>query len=143
MFLLAAGCGGSSRLSPNQYRVRLGMVARQADQAQSQVEEASSAKTVIEIQTRLRRFATAEQQLGDEVATLKPPTNAERANGELARGEHDTASEVRALLPQVGRLKSVKATMALLDRALGNANGAREIDHALAELKQAGYTKGS
>jgi hypothetical protein len=141
--VLAAGCGGSSRLSASQYRARLATIARQADKAQAQVEKGLSAKSVTEIQTRLRSFAAAEQQLGNDVAALKPPKNAEPANTELARGEHDTASEVRSLLPRLAKLKSVKAALILLNKNLGGANGGREVDQALAELKKAGYTKGN
>jgi len=91
---------------------------------------------------RLSTFANAAQKLGDEVAALKPPKNAEAANALLARGEHDTATATRAVLPQLAKLKSVKAALSLLNRTQGSANGGRELDQALAELKTLGYTKG-
>jgi multidrug efflux pump subunit AcrA (membrane-fusion protein) len=140
---LAAGCGGSSRLSASQYRDRLATIAQQADKAQANVEKALSAASVTEIQTRLTSFAAAEQGLGNEVAALKSPENAEAANAELARGEHDTAREVRSALRQLATMKSVKAAVSFLNTSLGGTNGGREVDQALAELKKAGYTKGS
>ena len=81
--------------------------------------------------------------MGDQVAALKPPKNAEAANALLARGEHDTATATRTVLPQLAKLKSVKAALSLLNKTQGNANGGRELDQALAELKTLGYTKGS
>ena len=141
--LVAAGCGGSSRLSPSAYRAKLATIGREANTAQAQVEKGLHAQSVAEIRTRLSTFANAAQKLGDEVAALKPPKKAEAANALLARGEHDTASATRAVLPRLGKLKSVKATLSLLNKSLGNAKGGRELDQALAQLKKMGYTKGS
>ncbi len=143
LLALAAGCGGSSRLSPSAYRAKLATIGREANKAQAQVEKGLHATSVAEIRTRLSTFANATQKLGDEVAALKPPKNAEAANALLARGEHDTASATRAVLPQLTKLKNVKAALSSLNKSQGNAKGGRELDQALAELKNMGYTKGS
>src|SRR5438477_6445815 len=95
--VLVAGCGGSSRLSASAYRARLATIAKQADAVQTGVEKALNAKSVAELRKRLTLFAAAEDRLGDEVGKLKPPKNAEAANAELARGEHDIAAAVRSL----------------------------------------------
>ena len=81
--------------------------------------------------------------MGDEVAALKPPRSAEAANALLARGEHDTASATIAVLPQLAKLKSVKAALSFLNKSHGNGKGGRELDQALAELKTIGFTKGA
>ena len=143
LLALVAGCGGSSRLSPSVYRAKLAAIGREANTAQGQVERGLHAKSVAEIRSRLSTFANATQKLGDEVAALKPPRNAEAANALLARGEHDTASATRAVLPQLAKLKNVKAALSLLNRSEGNAKGGRELDQALTELKKMGYAKGS
>lgn len=143
LLALVAGCGGSSRLSPSAYRTKLAAIGREAKQAQAQVEQGLHAKSVAELRTRLSSFASAAQKLGDEVAALKPPKNAEAANILLARSEHDTASATRAVLPQLAKLKSVKAALRLLNKSQGNAKGGRELDQALTELKKLGYAKGS
>jgi hypothetical protein len=145
LLLLAfvAGCGGSSRLTPSVYRAKLASIGREANTAQAQVEKGLHAKSVAEIRTRLSTFVNAAQKLGDEVAALKPPKNAEAANALLARGEHDTASATRAVLPQLAKLKSVKAALSFLNKSQGNAKGGRELDQALTELKKMGYAKGS
>jgi hypothetical protein len=140
---LVAGCGGSNRLSQSAYRARLATIGREANSAQAAVEQGLHAKSVAELRRRLSSFAGATQKLGDEVAALKPPKNAEAANALLARGEHDTASATRAVLPHLAKLKSVKAALSLLNKSQGNAKGGRELDQALAELKKLGYTKGS
>jgi hypothetical protein len=46
-------------------------------------------------------------------------------------------------LPQLAKLKNVKAARSLLNRSEGNAKGGRELDQALTELKKMGYAKGS
>jgi hypothetical protein len=143
LLALLAGCGGSSRLSPSAYRAKLTTIGREANTAQSQVEKGLHAKSVAEIRTRLNTFANAVQKLGDEVAALEPPKNAEAANTLLARGERDTASTTRAVLPQLAKLKSVEAALSFLNTSEGNAKGGRELDQALAELKKMGYAKGS
>jgi hypothetical protein len=140
---LLGGCGGSSRLSSSAYRAKLATIGREANEAQTQVERGLHAKSVAEIRTRLSTFANATQKLGDEAAALKPPKNAEAANALLARGEHDTASATRAVLPQLAKLKSVRAALSFLNKSQGNTKGGRELDQALAELKKMGYTKGS
>lgn len=138
---LLEGCGaGSSRLSADAYRARLATLAKEADKAQGNGEKALSAKSITEIQTRLKAFATAEDRLGDEVSRLKPPKDAEAANAELARGEHDTAAAIRSVIPKLAKFTSVKTALASLDEV---PKGAREIDHALAQLRKLGYTKGS
>lgn len=143
LLALVAGCGGSSRLSPSAYRAKLATIGREANRAQAQVEQGLHAKSVAEIRTRLSTFANAAQKLGDEVAALKPPKNAKAANALLARGEHDTASATRAVLPQLAKLKSVKAALSFLNKSQGSAKGGRELDQALTELKKMGYAKGS
>ena len=109
VLLLAAcgGGGGSERLSPSAYRAKLATIGREANTAQGQVEKGLQAKSVAEIRTRLSTFATATQKLGDQVAALKPPKNAEAANALLARGEHDTASATRRVLSRLTKMKSV------------------------------------
>jgi hypothetical protein len=62
------------------------------------------ATSVPQLVTVLTAFGTAERRIGDEVAALKPPTNAEAANTELAKGQQDTASEVQALLPKIKKM---------------------------------------
>jgi hypothetical protein len=140
-----AGCGGSGsdRLSASAYRGRLAQISHEGDKAQSQVEQGLHAKTVAALRLRLSAFANASQQLGNEVAALKPPKNAAAANGELAQGEHDTATATRAVLPKLARLTSVQPALGYLQKSQGNAKGGRELDDALTKLKQLGYTKGS
>jgi len=143
LLALVGGCGGSGRLSPSAYRAKLATIGREANKAQTQVEKGLHATSVAEIRTRLSTFADAAQKLGDEVAALKPPRNAEAANALLARGEHDTAGATRAVLPQLAKLKTVKAALSFLNKSQGNAKGGHELDQALAELKKMGYTNGS
>jgi hypothetical protein len=137
---LLDGCGGgSSRLSASAYRARLATLGKEADKVQGNLEKALSAKSIAEIQTRLKASATADDRLGDEASSLKPPKDAETANAELARGEHDTAAAARSVIPKLAKFTSAKAAIAYLKHI--QPKGGREIDHALAQLKKLGYTK--
>src|SRR5947209_8485509 len=78
---LAACGGGSGRLPKAAHRSGLAKISRQADSAHGAVERgAAKAKTVSDVQSVLRRFAAAEDRLGDEVSKLKAPSDAEAAN---------------------------------------------------------------
>ena len=142
--ILVAGCGGgSSRMSAADYKAQLATLSQEADQAQSAVGQALSAATVADIETGVTAFADAEDKLGDEVAKLKAPKDADAANTKLAKGLHDLASEIRVLLPDLRKQISTKAAVAFLDKNLNSAPGARSLDTALSELKTLGYTTGS
>ena len=146
VFLCAvlAGCGGSSnnRLSASEYRARLATLGKEADKVQGDLEKALTAKSVSEIEARLKASATADDRLGDEVSALKPPKDAEAANAELARGEHDTAAFARAAVPKLEKFTSAKAAIRFLT-ALGTPKGGRELDDALTQLRKLGYATGS
>jgi hypothetical protein len=145
VWTLLAGCGGSGRLSRDDYRAQLAKIGREADQAHGDLDKVRSASSVTEIRARVTAFADASGRLGDEVASLKPPRDAEAANAELARGEHDTASAIRSdVLPSVAKAKSVDAVAKLFQTeppAVAKASG--ELDQALGRLRKLGYTKGS
>jgi hypothetical protein len=139
-----AGCGGSggNGVSKAEYQSELAKISTQAGAAHQAVEQgAPQAATVAQLQTLLRQFASAEQRIGDEVANLKVPSDAKAANAELAKGQHDDAAEIRAVLPQLAKYKTVHQAFGLLER-LGSTKGGREGAAALAELKQLGYTGG-
>ena len=139
---LLAGCGGSSKLSKSAYRAKLAAISQDAQRAQNDVAKALSASTVDELHGRLTRFADASDRLGDKIAGLKPPKDAEAANAELARGEHDTAKEVRSAATAIQKLKTPQAAINYLQK-LGDLKGGRELDEALKKLRQLGYATGS
>jgi hypothetical protein len=145
--LLVSACGGggggagtSSRLSASAYRAQLKTIAKESNTAQHAVEKGFRANSVPQLVTVLTAFGTAEERIGDEVAALKPPTNAEAANAEAAKGLEDTASEIKALLPKIKKMPSAQAAIAYLSKK-STTKGGHEIDQALAKLKQLGYIK--
>ncbi|HJQ73700.1 MAG TPA: hypothetical protein VJ814_02350 [Gaiellaceae bacterium] len=149
VFLLAA-CGGSgsgtttsAHLSAAEYRAQLVKIQQQSNQAQAEVAQGLSAKTVAELRSRLDAFAASSQRISHEVANLAAPENATAANAELAKGEHDTATATRAAAAAVAKMKTVHAAVAYLQHQLGNAKGGHELDEAVTKLKQLGYTSGS
>jgi hypothetical protein len=141
--LLAACGGGGNDVSKAEYRSELTKISKEAGTAHASLERAGpAAKTVAQLQAALRRFAVAENRIGDVIAKLKVPNDAKAANAELARGQHDDAAEIQALLPKLGKYKSVQQAFTALQQ-LGGTKGGREGDEALAKLKQLGYTNGS
>jgi hypothetical protein len=140
---LAAGCGSTGRLSAHAYEARLATIAKEADKAQHDVEQGLQAKTVEALHSRLAAFAAADQKLGNEVAALKPPKDAEQANAALARAEHDNAAAIRALLPRIGKAQTPKAAVQLLQHDPTAAKVGGELDSALSRLQKLGYTRGS
>jgi hypothetical protein len=140
-----AGCGGSGgggTLSKSDYKAKLNVLGHEAQQSQADVQKGLSAKAVAVLHAHLLAFAATAQHLGDEVAALKPPKDAEAANAELASGEHDSARAVRAAAAAIQNSKTPTAALALLQKSLGNAKGAHELDDALTKLKNLGYTTG-
>ena len=138
--LAACGGGNSGRLSASAYRARLQTVAKESDSAQHAVETGFQAKSVPHLVKVLTAFEAAEKRIGNQVAALKPPQNAEAANTELAKGQHDTAAELQALLPKVEKMRSAKAAISYLEKT-PTTKGGHEVDAALAELKKLGYIK--
>jgi len=134
------GGGTSSSLSASAYRAHLKTIAKESNTAQHAVEKGFRASSVPQLVTVLTAFGTAEKRIGDEVAALSPPTNAEVANSELAKGQQDTASEIQALLPKIRKMTSAQAAIAYLSKK-STTKGGHEIDQALAKLKQLGYIK--
>ena len=141
--IVLAGCGGEKRLSASEYRARLKALGQEAAKAQGQVEKATQSKSMVEFRKRLLLFSQAEQRVGEEVAKLKPPKDAQKANDELARGEHDTAGEIRTALAHLTKVKTVKAALGYLNENRGLAQGGREVDEAVSSLRKLGYTTGS
>jgi len=140
VLLLVSGCGGSSRLSASDYRAHLETVAKESDVAQHSVEKGFQATSVPQLVKVLSLFGASEKRIGDEVASFKPPKDAEAANTELANGQHDTASELQALLPKIKKMPSAKVAIAYLSKTQ-TTKGGREVDEALAMLKKLGYIK--
>jgi hypothetical protein len=137
-----AGCGGGGG-SKAAYTSDLTKISKDAGKAHQRLEQgAPHAATVAQVQTLLQRFATDEDKVGDEVSKLKPPKDAAAANAELARGQHDDAAEIRAVLPKLATYKSVQQAFGYLQK-LGRTKGGQETDQAIATLKRLGYTSGS
>jgi hypothetical protein len=141
--LLLAACGGGSRLSQDAYRTKLAQVKQEAASAQTSVAKGLQAKTLAELRGRLDAFAESTQRIGDEVANLKPPRNAEAANTELADGLHETARATRDASKQITSLHTPREAISYLEHSSLNKKGARQVDEALSKLQQLGYTSGS
>jgi hypothetical protein len=142
--VLVVGCGGSGRLSHDAYRGRLAAMSSRITVAQTRSQNVvTGARSVAEIRSALRDVAEVYDRVGDTAAQLKPPKDAEAANALYARGAHDLAAEIRAVLPRLAKLGSPSAALALLQRELGNARGAHELGRAVSQLKRKGYVVSS
>jgi hypothetical protein len=143
VLLLAACGGGGSRLSASEYRTQLAQIKQEAASAQASVAKGLQAKTLAELKGRLDAFADSTQRIGDKVSKLKPPQNAEAANTELAQGLQETARATRDASKQITGLHTPREAISYLEHSSLNEKGAQRVNHALARLKQLGYTSGS
>jgi type VI protein secretion system component VasK len=144
--LLLAGCGGgggSPRLSASAYKAKLTQIKQEAATAQANVAKGLQAKSLAELQQRLNAFSDDTQRIGDEVAKLNPPQNAEAANTELAAGLHETSRTTRTLSKNIAGLHTPTEAIAYIEHSPANAKGAHQVDEALSKLKKLGYTSGS
>lgn len=136
-----AGCG-SGRLSKADYQSQLAVILNGAVLAHNALSlGAANVQTVPQPQTKLRRLASAEDHLGDELSALKAPKAAVAANAELAKGEHDDAAELRRLIPKLSKFSGPRQALHFLNR-VGHTNGGREQDEAIAKLEKLGYATG-
>lgn len=147
LLLTACGSGGgggstTTRLSAAAYGAQITKIGREAAGAQTGVAQALHAKTVGELSQRVAAFATETQRIGDEVAKLNPPQNAEAANTQLAQGLHDIASGTNAANAKIAKMKTVQAAIQYLEHSSGPRKGSREVTGALATLDQLGYSSG-
>ena len=145
ILLLAASCGGSGRLSKSEYRTRLTALDRDVTKAEAKARSSvvTPNATVDQIRSALTRVAAAQKHVGDEVAKLKPPKEAEAANSLLARGAHDLAGEVGTVAKQLATVKSRRQALGLVQSMLQTSRGATELDQAIAQLKKLGLAPGS
>ena len=144
ILLVVAGCGGSNRLSADEYKARLKTLDQEVSKAEAAAQRAvQSAATVEQIRSALTRVAGAQQHVGDEVAKLKPPKKAEAANALLARAAHDLAAEIRDVVKKLASVTNPQAALTLIQNAFQNARGAKELDQAVGELKKLGFSAGS
>lgn len=143
LVLGVSGCGGSGRLSKSAYHAALMKIARESDAAHQSVERKELASTTpAEAVSVLRSFAATEDKLGDELGKLQAPSDAVAANAEFAKGEHDDASEIRALLPKLSSFGTVGDLFSYL-KSIPQPKGGREQDAAISKLQELGYTSGS
>jgi hypothetical protein len=142
--LSAAGCGGSGRLSKDEYRSKLKALDAKVSKGEAAVRSAiTPTATVAQIRAALIRFADVDKQVGDEVAKLKPPKEAEAPNALLARGFRDLATETNGVAAKLSSVKGPTAALALIQRAGTSFQGAKELDQAVSELKKLGLSAGS
>lgn len=136
-FVLAA-CG-NGRLSKADYRHQLAVILKSSIQAHNSLSLAgATAQSVPQLQTHLRRFASAEEQFGDDVSALKPPKDAVGANTELAKGAHHDAAEIRKLIPKLSKFSTVRQALHFLN-GVGHTKGGQELDRATTKLRKLGY----
>jgi len=144
MVFSAAGCGSSNRLSRDEYKAQLTTLNHDVSKAEAAAQSAVvQAATVEQIRAALTRVAAVQQHVGDEVAKLKPPEEAEAANALLARGAHDLAAETREVVKKLASVTKPSEALGLIQKAFQDTRGAKELDQAVGELKKLGFSAGS
>lgn len=140
--LTAAGCGGTDRLSEQEYRARLQATDTQVGRAEEAAQAAFASGGSLEgLRRAILSWADAEEQAGNELAAVRPPKDAEEATRSLSAAEKHFAA---ALRKAAAALKGVRLADAptILEREMGSSPAAAQLDHAIAQLKALGYAHG-
>lgn len=138
----AAGCDGTDRLSKQEYRARLQAIDAQVGRAEEAAQAAFASGGSLKRLTRaILSWADAEEQAGNQLAAVRPPKDAEEANRSLSDAEKHFAA---ALRKAAAALKGVRLADAptILEREMGSAPAAAQLDRAIAGLKALGYAHG-
>jgi hypothetical protein len=143
----AAGCGGNStpsgpELSAKAYKAKLVKISKESDEAQVKANDALQAKTVTLMRDYLTLFAAAEGKIGDQLAKLNPPSDADSANKTLAKGANDIASAATDAVAKMASLNDddLGGALALLKQNSKGEKGGQEVTDALDQLHKLGYT---
>lgn len=140
-----AGCGGGSgtttTLSKSDYVARLSAENQKVAQGTQALRIAldSPSRTPAQVASALESFADVLQGVGDDIAAVEPPANAQRANQLLAKGFHDEATDTRQLADKASAAKNGSEAVALLNHA-GTSSGGKEVDRAVKQLHALGYS---
>lgn len=147
---LVAGCGSSSSggnaptpMSAAAYKQTLHRVSQEESAAQARLTSGLHAKTVLQLRAALTKFEIDQTSVAAELGTLHPPTNAAAANAALAQAFADNANVIHTLLPRLDHAKSVKQALTILQGDKRGQRVGQEIDAAIKQLQQLGYTSGS
>jgi hypothetical protein len=149
--LALAGCGSSGTTSSSSTTA----LSQPAYQAKLRAENAKVTVATKALQAALRSghatptsagkainaYSGVQRQIGDELASLDPPADAQTANADLAKGFQDSADESAQLADQVAGAKSQAQAVAILKKFGESSAGGKEIDQALTELHKLGYKK--
>jgi hypothetical protein len=141
-FVAGCGSGGTTTtLSKSDYDAQLSVENQKVGQGTQTLRLTleSPSRTPAEVASALEGFADVLQGVGDDVAALEPPANAQSANELLAKGFHDEATDTRQLADKASAAKSGSEAMALLNHA-GTSAGGKEVDQAVKQLHALGYS---
>lgn len=152
---LAAGCGSGSSggapppaasqpptMSAAAYKHALHSVGLEENRAQHEVARALHAHTVLAMRAKLVRFGTVQTHAATQLIKLKPPLNAVTANTALATALTADAKVIRLLVARLAHVKSVSQAAHIIETDPEGQKVGQEIDAALTQLKQLGYTSG-
>ena len=137
--LTVVACGGTERLSKQQYRARLHAIDARVGRAEGAAEAAfAPGGSLNQARRAILTWADTEEQAGDELARVRPPKDAEAANRSLSTAEKQFAA---ALRKAAGALKGtpLAAGPKILEREMRNSPGPAGLDHAITQLKALGY----
>ncbi len=129
-------------MSAAAYKHALHRVGLEENRAQHQVQKALHADTVLAMRAKLVRFGTVQTHAATELIKLHPPLDAVTANAALAKALTDDAKVIRDLVARLGHVTSVARAAQIIQRDKAGQRVGREIDAALKQLQQLGYTSG-
>jgi hypothetical protein len=142
--LAACGSNGNNgetttTMTAQQYKAFLHRISHREDQAHQVLDQSLHAKSLTDIEHALTSFADDQGSVAGQLSQVTPPTNARAANAALIKGLNDTATGIRAVLPQVAAAGTPQAALKAMQAAKAPQQAGQEVDAALATLKKLGY----
>jgi len=96
----------------------------------------AKATTAAQVKARFKLWGETETRLGRSFAALTPPAVAEKANDDLSHAEEVYGAQLVAI---AAKLPATKSAIARYIGAMKPPTGGALLDHAIAELKAAGF----
>ena len=137
--VLAGGCGGSERLSRDEYLARLTELRARVDAAEREIRATIGPDTAVaEIGQALARFAQVHEQVAEKLAALEPPGELREVNELAVQGHEQFAADLIDIERELDSVNGRDAAFGLVERRLASAPGARQLEAALERFRKLG-----
>lgn len=132
--VLLAGCGGSGRLSKSDYETRLQTDGKSVQSSVTALTKTATT-SLTDFATKIDAAEAAVKKAGDDLATLKPPSDAAADNAAVV-------AALRRIQTGLEQVKKDPASAQKIVAAIQSSPQLKAAEKATADLKQKGYKVG-